>query len=456
MVFSLLMTSAPTNLSPQRVLDDPSSPNGKRRMRRSTWVVVVLLGTGAALWGGFAFKNLCTTHAWDGYQFKSTCFSDVYQLYTTRGLNVQPMPYVHGDGTLVKGSDVGDLEYPVVTGYYAGLIAAISHDATQFFHRTAIGLALCALVAALLLLAMARDRRRVLLFALAPTLVLYAFHNWDLLAVAAMVGGLYAFHRRADRTAGVLLGLGAAAKVFPGLLIPALMLARYKEQPEGRRRVSWGMFGWASGVFVAVNLPIMLINFRAWLLPWRFQSVRFPNYETWSYFAFYNIRSAASRAFWHHEYSRMTSLAAAAAFIVAAVLMLRREARRPIVRPYVVSFRLLLLFLITGKIFSPQYMLWVLPFFVLLELPWYSYVAFAVSDASVWFAISNFFYHRQGNAHAPVALLIVELTTFARYAALAWLFVLAGRHPENIDDVATIVRGGDHIVPLDDVSTPRA
>ena len=419
-------------------------------------MIVALFATTTALGAGFAIKNLCTLHVGDGFQYRSSCYNDVYSLYSFRGLHDQPIPYIHGDGVLSEGHETGDLEYPVGTGLFIALIAELVTTGIAFFRATALGLALLGLFTTVVLMMLARDRRRVFFFALGPSLILYAFHNWDLLAVAAMVGGLYAFHRRADRTAGVLLGLGAAAKVFPGLLIPALMLARYKEQPEGRRRVSWGMFGWASGVFVAVNLPIMLINFRAWLLPWRFQSVRFPNYETWSYFAFYNIRSAASRAFWHHEYSRMTSLAAAAAFIVAAVLMLRREARRPIVRPYVVSFRLLLLFLITGKIFSPQYMLWVLPFFVLLELPWYSYVAFAVSDASVWFAISNFFYHRQGNAHAPVALLIVELTTFARYAALAWLFVLAGRHPENIDDVATIVRGGDHIVPLDDVSTPRA
>ena len=48
---------------------------------------------------------------------------------------------------------------------------------------------------------------RALYFAMAPTLLLYAFINWDLLAVALATVATLAFFRGRDGTAGVLLGL---------------------------------------------------------------------------------------------------------------------------------------------------------------------------------------------------------------------------------------------------------
>ena len=66
--------------------------------------------------------------------------------------------------------------------------------------------------------------RRALWFALAPTLLIYGTINWDLFAVMLMVLALVAFAERRDGWAGALLGLGAAAKFFPALLLLPLFL----------------------------------------------------------------------------------------------------------------------------------------------------------------------------------------------------------------------------------------
>ena len=67
---------------------------------------------------------------------------------------------------------------------------------------------------------------KALWFALAPTLLIYGFMNWDLLAVAFATGALVAFARRRDGLAGVMLGLGAAAKFYPAMLVIPLIAQR--------------------------------------------------------------------------------------------------------------------------------------------------------------------------------------------------------------------------------------
>ena len=72
--------------------------------------------------------------------------------------------------------------------------------------------------------------RRALWFALAPTLLVYGTMNWDLVAVALATAALLAFVRRRDRAAGVALGLGAATKLYPALLLCRLFAQRLRER----------------------------------------------------------------------------------------------------------------------------------------------------------------------------------------------------------------------------------
>jgi hypothetical protein len=57
--------------------------------------------------------------------------------------------------------------------------------------------------------------RRALFFALAPTLLLFGFLNWDLVPVAFATAVTLAYLARRDGWAGLLLGLGAVANSTP-------------------------------------------------------------------------------------------------------------------------------------------------------------------------------------------------------------------------------------------------
>ena len=77
---------------------------------------------------------------------------------------------------------------------------------------------------------------------------MHAFTNWDLLAVALTTLGMWAWARRRPVLAGVLLGLGVAAKLYPLLLLGALFLlclrAGRLRRLAARRRPPRSSPGW--------------------------------------------------------------------------------------------------------------------------------------------------------------------------------------------------------------------
>lgn len=358
---------------------------------------------------------------WDGFQFRHSCYTDVLPLYSARGLYAQRFPYV--DSTAESRAQGQDLEYPVGTGLYLGTVAKTTTTPNSFFNANAVGLALMGLATTLALAAMALNPRRVLLFAIGPAVVLYAFHNWDLLAVGLTALALYAFWRDDESWAGFLLGVGAATKLFPAFLLPALLLAVWKN----RKRVPWAM-GLTFLIGVAVlNVPVMLANFEGWKYAWEFQADRTANFET-SWFMLYR-HLAPEHGSWFFDSSYVNMLSGGL-FVIGAGVLLALEARRAVVRPYALGFGILVWFLVTAKVYSPQYSLWLLPFFVLLRLPWWSYLAFAVTDAAVWFSVSAYFLP----GDTAQKLTILDVAVWIRYAVLLVLLVLSRVTTELVRD----------------------
>ncbi|HEV2686831.1 MAG TPA: glycosyltransferase 87 family protein, partial [Actinomycetota bacterium] len=248
-----------------------------------------------------------------------------------------------------------------------------------------------------------------------------------------MCVGLRAFHHRADGWTGTALGLGAAAKVFPGLIVPALVLARRRETGK----ISWRMIGTAIGSFVVVNIPFVIIDRAGWWAPWKFQSTRFPNYETSWYNVFRHLASHFG-SFWRDTYPGLTSDLSAALFVAGAVWLLWAESRRARIRPYATSFGILLIWLLAAKVYSPQYALWLLPFFALVEIPWWGFAGFAITDAAVWVTVSWFFlsFRPFGRGNVDTMAWILEAMVYARYAVLFLLLWLSRRADENVLEVA--------------------
>jgi uncharacterized membrane protein len=379
--------------------------------------------------GGYALKAQCLNRNWDGIQYRRLCYNDVVPLYFVRGLSEKRFPYINSTAeTRAAGQD---LEYPVGTGLYVGTVAKTVDTPTGFFNANAVGLVLMGLAAAMALIAMALDARRVLLYAIGPAMILYAFHNWDLLAVGMATLAMYAYWRGADAWAGLLLGLGAATKLYPAFLLPALALGAWKRDGRPPWSIGLAFIGGAA----ALNLPVMIANFEGWKYPWDFQSMRTANYET-SWFMIFRHTGGS----WFTD-STLVNLLSGGAFVVISAVLIAMEARRERPRPFALGFGILVAFLLTAKVFSPQYALWLLPFFALLRMPWWSYVAWAVTDAAVWIAVSAYFLAAQFHdldrepawrAIAEQRLDYLEIAVWARYAVLLILLVLSTRTAELV------------------------
>src|SRR5664279_6360756 len=158
---------------------------------------------------------------------RDVCYSDIQQLWIGRDIDRHVFPYLSGGyDPATEQLSGGALEYPVLTGVAIYLAAAPSSNDGQFLLWSAVLLAVAGLLSAALLAWLAGLRSWW--FALAPPLVLYAFHNWDLLAVCATVVAFWALLRSGDAgaarrrllvVAALALGIGGAFKLYPLMFV---------------------------------------------------------------------------------------------------------------------------------------------------------------------------------------------------------------------------------------------
>ncbi|MHB8510809.1 MAG: glycosyltransferase 87 family protein [Actinomycetota bacterium] len=414
-------------------------------------IALAVLITGVGLIAGFLLKRPCAgpgITATDPY--RKDCYSDITFLYPRKdspgGEPGSYKPFSLG-GIAYRDNN---LEYPALTGLTITVanVFVAQNDAAGFLSRNAIVLSIITLIGAGCLAAVSQRKWRIVLLAIAPALISYAFHNWDLLPMGLMCVGIWAYTRKKDSLAGAMLGLGAAAKVFPGLLVPALFLARRKQGVSPYKLVRSSVI-W----FAVPNLIVLAYAGSAgWWYPWKFQSQRFPNFETLAYFLYQHLVHWFPR--WsflydppghHSTYARDFQISSLVVFAAASIWLFRREYRRPEgFRPIVCGMGIVILFLLTGKVYSPQYAVWLLPFFVLLDLPWWAYAAFAITDMLVLSLIWAYFtrlFDAQA-AHATMSawpLHLLEIGVFIRYAALGLILWRTRSSRELIDSEDTVI-----------------
>ena len=228
---------------------------------------------------GTALKSPCAEGSWaDGRQYELLCYSDIVPLLGTEQLGTGRLPFLQ---PCVEVSGQNCDEYPVLTMYFMRTAGWFSGDSyAGFYYVNAALLLACAVVTAVCLYVMVRGR--ALYFALAPTLLIYGTVNWDLFAVALSTAALLAFFRRRDGWAGVLLGLGAAAKFYPAMLVVPLIAHRLRDrEPDRAITLGWTI----TGTWLAVNLPFAIASPSGWFEFFRFNSARLADFDSLWYIA---------------------------------------------------------------------------------------------------------------------------------------------------------------------------
>ena len=106
-------------------------------------------------------------------------------------------------------------------------------------------------------------------------------------------------------------------------------------------------------------------------------------------------------------------------FAVGSAFVWRlKERRDPDVQAWTFGFVLVAMFLLTNKVWSPQYALWLLPWFALVAPSFKPYLAFQAAEVLVFVARFSFFQQLEGDGGLPYAAL--EIAVAARALALVW------------------------------------
>jgi uncharacterized membrane protein len=315
------------------------------------------------------------------------CHSDIRALYPLRELDRDRFPYLEGDLIVVPRADRpwppfelrpvdGANEYPVLTGVLMWLPSIVSDDADTYLLASAMLLAPFGLATARVLGGM--TGRRALVWSASPLLLLYAFHNWDLVVVAASVAGFWSWWRGRPMAAAVCFGIGGALKLYPVLfLLPLVLDLLHARDRRGAVRAAAA----GAGAFVLINLPIAVLSPSGWAVAYRFQALRMPNHDS--------LWGVLARTFGLGR-PTINALSAVAAVAVLLALMwgAERRTRRDDTFPFLRSCAALLTgFLLVSKVHSPQFALWLVPLFVLVRVRLRWYVLFVVTNLVLYVAI---------------------------------------------------------------------
>jgi uncharacterized membrane protein len=358
----------------------------------STAVLAVASVLGMVL--AFAEKYPCRSGAWNSYaaQFQDACYTDIYPLYYNEGLAAGKVPY--------SGHPV---EYPVLIGGAMQAAAWLVRNVNpvirgrEFFDVTVVLLAICA-VAGVLATARAAGpgaRAQALMVALSPALILSAFVNWDLMALALTALGIAAWAGRRGVWAGVFLGLGVAAKFYPLVVFGPLLLLCLR---GGQLRAFGKTLAAAVVAWLAVDLPVMIIAPSGWSYFYAFSKDRGADWGSiWYLFEHYNVPVLGNA-----QLSALNLMSAAFLILAcAAIAVLGLAApRRP--RLPQLCFLVLAAFLMTNKVWSPQYVIWLVPLAVLARPRLWPYVLWQLAEVAYFLGIWGFLIFVYTSAGNPV------------------------------------------------------
>lgn len=345
-----------------------------------------------------------------GWSFSHLAYSDILALYDGRHLALHLLPLLQNA-----------IEYPVIMDWTMW-VASLAHGILGYFVVTALILALSGVLSLWALRKVAPHHYWA--FALSPLLLVYGLLNWDLLGILWMALSWWAYDRHRPALTGLLLALGASTKLFPIVAWPFMV---YGWWLAGKRGDAVRLSGVALASLLVINVPFAWANWANWARFITYNSQRRPAGDLWV-------------LFWPHIATHTVDWLSLVLVLLLAIWALRQIASG--ITPAMATSWVFLGWMIVNKVFSPQYMLWVLAFAVLGEWPLWTMAILTVGGlGDYWNSFTALMYHTLYPIQAPTRVWFFQ-TVFPwgqgfRYLTLAvagfsaWLAVwtLRGSSP---------------------------
>ncbi|MFD0557303.1 putative membrane protein [Stackebrandtia endophytica] len=349
----------------------------RRRFWAPTRVVLLSAIVMAAL--SWLQKYPCADGGWaDFQQYTQYCYSDIRALWGAERLDQGAIPYLDHP-----------VEYPVLTGYFMGIFGLFSYGVlgaaggTVYYHLSAIVLLILGVVAVAGLLKLRPGRPwDAMMLVAAPAVLFTALVNWDWLPVALTMFFMVAFARGRTVTAGILWGLAVAAKFYPLLIAGPLLLLAWRYR---RFRAALVTVGVAAATWLVANLPAIIWAREGWYRFFELNSERGIDWGT----SWYIVRHFTEPGDPLNELLGtipVLNWLYLVAFVVACVAIAWLTLFSPTPpRLAQVAFLVVAAFLLTGKVWSQQYVMWLIPLAVLARPQWRMFLVWQVGELLYFF-----------------------------------------------------------------------
>ena len=293
------------------------------------------------------------------------CYTDIAALYSERALDLNTFPYL---------SEVNSMEYPPVTGLFAWAISFITPNSSHvtFFDLNVLFLILMFFISALILKQLAP--KYLYLFLASPAVITSLFINWDLIAVASALLTVYFFEKKKYEESAIALGVSIATKFFPIVMLLPIAIIFYRRKQI--KQLSRYLFT-TTILWLAINLPIAVFYFDGW---WRFFKLNIERGadfgSIWYGLSLLNLNVS--------NLDLIYPLLSIILFIALAVYLLKLDKIPNLAH---ITFFAVVIFTTFGKVYSPQYVLWLTPFAVIA-------ITNSRQQISFWFwQITEIIYH---------------------------------------------------------------
>lgn len=439
------------------------------RVGASWWTAlrVLLVLAALAYTLGYFLDLPCVSDGWaTPERYAHLCYSDIPPLYELRGFADGLIPYLQ---TPVGGQP---LEYPVLTGMFMLVASWLTHLTLSAFPtldgQTTFFLVNVVLMAAFLLVAVAATaltvKRRpwdAAMVALAPGVILAGTINWDLLAVALTAVSLALWSRRHAAWSGVFLGLAIATKFYPLVLLGPWFLLTLR---AGRLGSFAKLAAGAAAAWLAVNVPFMVANWDGWVYFYSFSKTRGQDFGS-----FWYALALAGGPQVSPESLNTWATGSFAVMCVGIAWLCLGAPRRP--RLAQVLFLVVAAFAVTNKVYSPQYVLWLIPLAVLARPKWRDFLIWQLGEVMYFVAIWWFLVGYGAEDQKGMTQQWYAVFTFLHIAVTLWLAamvvrdILAPQHdvvrtdgwPEHEDDPGGgVLDGAPDVVVLPPARRSRA
>ena len=333
--------------------------------------ILLFLSLAATLVGAFKFSP-CEQSLWaTPDQYVHACYSDIATLYGERDLDKDQWSYT---------SKTNAVEYPVLTGtvmwIFAKVLPSGDNEILNYYRLNALFLAALFIFIALIVHRIRPEFSY--LAAIAPAAIASLYINWDLWAIASMMLAIYWFDRKKYTHSALAIGISISTKFLPIFLLLPIALILWRRN-EIKNLVRYLVI--ASATFAVINIPVLLTTPDGWL---RFYQLNFDRGTDWG--SLWYALSSLGIPIGNTNFFALLAL-----LIAVLVISLLIFATKETMHLAQISFIVLALVMIASKVYSPQYILWLVPLAVIamttrkdLHAFWIWQIAEVIYHVAIW------------------------------------------------------------------------